>query len=130
MNKSNKFDWITVQKYHDNGHTVKECKALFGISSAGWYKARVRKQIVSRRRQRDFSTLRGRTSIRRRILTNKLLPYKCSKCGIKEWNKEKLSLVLDHINGINNDNKLENLRWVCPNCNSQLPTFAGRNIKH
>jgi len=36
---------------------------------------------------------------------------------------------LDHINGINNDHRLENLRWVCPNCNSQLSTFAGKNVK-
>ena len=33
-----------------------------------------------------------------------------------------MSLIIDHINGINNDNRLTNLRWVCPNCNIQLPT--------
>jgi len=40
-------------------------------------------------------------------------------------------MILDHINGINNDNRLENLRMLCPNCNIQQPTFAGRrNKKH
>jgi len=37
-------------------------------------------------------------------------------------------LVLDHINGVNNDNRLENLRFLCPNCNSQTATFAGKHI--
>jgi hypothetical protein len=36
-------------------------------------------------------------------------------------------MILDHINGINNDNRIENLRMICPNCNSQQKTFAGRN---
>lgn len=42
----------------------------------------------------------------------------------------KISLILDHINVINNDNRLENLRIVCPNCNAGLDTFAGRNLRN
>ena len=38
------------------------------------------------------------------------------------WQGKPLTLILDHINGKNNDDRLENLRWVCPNCNRQLPT--------
>lgn len=53
----------------------------------------------------------------------------CSICGIESiWNGKELTLILDHINGINNDNRIDNLRMICPNCNSQLNTFAGRNI--
>ena len=48
----------------------------------------------------------------------------------KKFRKEKpLTLILDHINGHNHDNRLENLRWVCPNCNQQLDTTNGRNVK-
>ena len=55
--------------------------------------------------------------------------YKCSICGqLPLWQNKPMSLVLDHINGHNHDDRLENLRWVCPNCNSQLPTTGSRNI--
>ena len=55
---------------------------------------------------------------------------KCELCGQDEnWKGMKISLILDHINGINNDNRLENLRIVCPNCDAGLPTFKGRNRK-
>lgn len=52
----------------------------------------------------------------------------CSICNQPQiWNNKLLTMILDHVNGDNHDNRLENLRWICPNCNSQLPTFAGRN---
>ena len=48
---------------------------------------------------------------------------KCSICGqLPFWNNAPLTLILDHINGTHNDNRIENLRWACPNCNQQLPT--------
>ncbi len=45
------------------------------------------------------------------------------------WRRQALVLVLDHINGVNDDYTPENLRLLCPNCNSQTPTFCGRNMK-
>lgn len=57
--------------------------------------------------------------------------YKCSICGQEPfWNGKELIMILDHINGCNNDDRLENLRWVCPNCNYQLDTTNGKNKKH
>lgn len=56
------------------------------------------------------------------------IEYKCSICGQEPfWNGKELTLTLDHINGINNDDRLENLRWVCPNCDRQLSTFGSKN---
>ena len=73
----------------------------------------------------------SRTTVKRYILKNKLIPYRCSKCGFEGlWNGKELVLILDHINGISNDHRLENLRFLCPNCNSQEPTFAGKNLPH
>ena len=61
----------------------------------------------------------------------KYTEYKCSICGQEPfWNGKELTLILDHINGYNHDNRLENLRWVCPNCNYQLDTTNGKNINH
>ena len=55
-------------------------------------------------------------------------PYKCSICGqLPEWQGKPLTLILDHINGHNHDDRLENLRWVCPNCNQQLDTTGFKN---
>ena len=54
--------------------------------------------------------------------------YKCSICGQEPvWQGKELVLTLDHINGNHKDSRIENLRWVCPNCDRQLDTFAGRN---
>lgn len=41
--------------------------------------------------------------------------------------RKRINLILDHINGINNDDRLENLHWVCPNCNQQLETTGSKN---
>lgn len=53
--------------------------------------------------------------------------YCCSKCGIYEWFYSKIVLEIDHINGNNNDDRIENLRYLCPNCHSQTDTWRGRN---
>ncbi|MEX2603030.1 MAG: HNH endonuclease [Gracilimonas sp.] len=72
----------------------------------------------------------SRTSLKKRLFNGGLKERRCEKCGNDEWwNGEKMSLILDHINGIHNDNRIENLRILCPNCNSTLPTHCGRNTK-
>lgn len=58
------------------------------------------------------------------------VPYKCAICNRPpEWEGAPLTLILDHIDGDNSNHELSNLRWVCPNCDSQLLTYRGRNNK-
>ena len=52
--------------------------------------------------------------------------YACLWCGLTEWRGHPLVLHLDHINGIHNDNRFENLRLLCPNCHSQTETYSNR----
>lgn len=69
-----------------------------------------------------------RAVIRRFVLKNNLIPYKCSCCGNEgEWLNKPLSLQLDHINGNCSDHRLENLRWLCPNCHVQTSTHGSKN---
>lgn len=69
----------------------------------------------------------ARSVLRRYVIKNNLIPYRCAICGCIEWQGRTLSLELDHINGINNDNRIENLRFLCPNCHSQTTTYGSRN---
>ena len=62
----------------------------------------------------------------KRLLAN-MYGYKCSKCNISNWHDNPLSLHLDHIDGNSDNNSLDNLRLLCPNCHSQTETFCSRN---
>ena len=67
-------------------------------------------------------------TLRSWYLKGEYTPYICSICKLEPiWQGKELTLILDHINGKNNDDRLENLRWVCPNCNQQLSTTGRRN---
>jgi len=71
-----------------------------------------------------------RGNLKRRLIQEQILKNECSICGqLPEWCGRSLTLQLDHINGVADDNRLKNLRIVCPHCHSQTITFAGRNTK-
>lgn len=73
----------------------------------------------------SYSNIR---SLKNRLIKEGLLEYRCEKCGnAGEWLGQPLSLQLDHINGKNNDHRIENLRFLCPNCHSQTNTYSGKN---
>jgi hypothetical protein len=72
----------------------------------------------------------SRANLKRRLYNAGLKLRQCELCGQgEEWRGAKMALILDHINGVPNDNRLENLRIVCPNCAAALDTHCGRKNK-
>ena len=71
----------------------------------------------------------SRGVLKRRLYALGVKSRRCELCGqTEEWRGRQMSLILDHINGIATDNRLENLRIVCPNCAATLDTHCGRNM--
>lgn len=87
---------------------------------------RNKKQIMYEEVFRTNSTV-CRSSVRLLAIRFGLYTGKCAECGCADtYNGKPLIIELDHINGLCNDNRLENLRWLCPNCHSQTSTYRRR----
>ena len=67
--------------------------------------------------------------LKQKLIEEGIKEHCCEICKLTEWNGQPIPIELDHINGVNSDNRLENLRILCPNCHAQTPTHAGKNIK-
>ena len=74
----------------------------------------------------EHSTIK-RDKLKRRLFKEGIKKPECEMCGQGEiWRGEVMAMILDHINGVPDDNRLENLRIVCPNCAATLETHCGR----
>lgn len=72
----------------------------------------------------------ARTSLKRRLYAEGLKERRCELCGQDElWQGRRMALILDHVNGVPDDNRLENLQIVCPNCAATLDTHAGKKLR-
>lgn len=118
----------TVQKYMIENNLEEDYKIFRKkVLENGHKKAGQSNQVLFEDMFCENSKI-NRSAAKKRIIKDSLIEYKCAICGNKgEWNGKKLVLQLDHINGIYNDHRLENLRFLCPNCHSQTETFCGSN---
>ncbi len=128
-----RYDWKVVQEYYNQGHSVRDCVREFGFSSQTWHQAALRGLVTPRPAftpHEEFFALgkpRNRGHVKQRLLRLGLKENRCERCGIADWQGEPLSLSLHHVNGQRDDNRVENLRLLCPNCHSQTENYSGRN---
>jgi 5-methylcytosine-specific restriction endonuclease McrA len=126
-----RYDWCEIQSFYDSGHSVRECRDRFGFGSGAWSEAAKRGDVFPRPAAMSIEMLlaapRGRAHVKSRLMKAGLLAPSCRRCGIATWLGEPLSLELHHINGVGQDNRLENLTLLCPNCHSQTDSWGGRN---
>lgn len=128
-----RYDWNRVQAYYDAGHSRKACMEHFGFCDKTWSEAKRRGLLKTRKYRYAWKEMlravKDRHHVRRRLMDEGVLRDECYECGVTHWCGQKLTLHLDHINGRRYDNRLENLRMLCPNCHSQTDTFGWRNAR-
>lgn len=128
-----RYDWREIRAAYEGGLSFRECRRRFGFSPYAWYDAVKRGDVVPRPAEMPLEELlvlgrrTGRHHLKLRLLKAGVKEHRCEECGITGWRGEPLSMALHHVNGDGRDNRLENLRFLCPNCHSQTPNYGGRN---
>jgi DNA-binding CsgD family transcriptional regulator len=128
-----RYDWAAIQRFYDAGHGLADCVATFGFSKQTWHAAVNAGRVVPRPTSIPIAELRvagiarSRGNLKRRLVREGLKEERCEGCGLDRWQNRPLPLALHHLNGDRDDNRLENLQILCPNCHALTENFSGRN---
>lgn len=126
-----RYDWESIQRYYDAGHSITQCQQEFGFSRKTWNDARLRGEVKSRPQAMPVEQLlsgrRGRNHLKTRLFRLGLKEQRCEDCGLTDWRGRPIGLELHHVNGDGHDNRLENLQILRPNCHAQTDNWGGRN---
>jgi hypothetical protein len=130
-----RYDWAAVQRYYDEGHSIRACARRFGFCTESWHRAVRAGLLVSRPAAAPIEKYlvvgrrTNRSHLKQRLLDAGLKRNPCETAGIEDWLGRPLAMALHHMNGDRLDNRLENLQLLCGNCHNQTPNFSGRNLK-
>jgi hypothetical protein len=117
--KAVKYYDISIEHFDGQGWNTEDHSGI--LSKQSYKKTRKLEDILNK------NTTYPTSKLRKRLVKAGLKQEQCQMCGITHWLNIPVSLELDHINGDRYDNRIENLRLLCPNCHSTTETYRGRN---
>jgi len=125
-------EFMTKCGYTNFGCTfyIKRKLELFDISVSHFTRGKHNKKYTHEEIFKVNSQYTSMKCIKHKLITHYNWEYKCSSCKLSEWMTKKIPIEIDHINGNHTDNRIENLRFLCPNCHALTDTYKGKNIKN
>jgi len=123
---------LNVAPYGGNYDVLRKAIKHFSMETShftgqAWNKGKNLPSRVSTERYLNNELPIQSHKLKNRLLKEGYFKYQCTICENTNWLDQPIPLELDHINGNNKDNKLINLRLLCPNCHAQTPTYRSKN---